>query len=96
MLKKLTLVFFTLALAFRCDFYDLEINEDPNNPLSTTTDLLLPSIQIGWAFDYQSFHDTGGGIMGHTSNSDGLGFSQTSFDGLWTPERARLLTLGYI
>lgn len=83
MLKKLTLVFFTLALAFRCDFYDLEINEDPNNPLSTTTDLLLPSIQIGWAFDYQSFHDTGGGIMGHTSNSDGLAFSQTSFDGLW-------------
>ena len=83
MLKKLTLVFFTLALAFRCDFYDLEINEDPNNPLSTTTDLLLPTIQIGWAFDYQTFHDTGGGIMGHTNNSDGLGFSQTSFDGLW-------------
>lgn len=83
MLKKLTLIFFTLALAFRCDFYDLEINEDPNNPLSTTTDLLLPSIQINWAFDYQSFHNTAGGIMGHTSNSDGLAFSQTSFDGLW-------------
>jgi hypothetical protein len=83
MLKKLTLVFFTLVLAFRCDFYDLEINEDPNNPLSTTTDLLLPSIQIGWASDYQSFHNTAGGIMGHTSNSDGLSFSQTSFDGLW-------------
>ena len=71
MLKKLTLIFFTLTLAFRCDFYDLEINEDPNNPLSTTTDLLLPSIQINWASDYQYFHDVSGGIMGHTSNSDG-------------------------
>ncbi len=83
MFKKLTLILFTLALAFRCDFYDLEINEDPNNPLTTTTDLLLPSIQIGWAFDYQTFHNTAGGIMGHTSNSDGLAFSQTSFDALW-------------
>ena len=83
MLKKLTLIFFTLTLAFRCDFYDLEINEDPNNPLSTTTDLLLPSIQINWASDYQFFHDVSGGIMGHTSNSDGLSFSQTSFDGIW-------------
>ena len=83
MFKKLTLILFTLALAFRCDFYDLEINEDPNNPLTTTTDLLLPSIEIGWAFDYQSFHNTAGGIMGHTSNSDGLAFSQTSFDALW-------------
>ena len=83
MLKKLTLILFTLTLAFRCDFYDLEINEDPNNPLTTTTDLLLPSIEIGWAFDYQSFHNTAGGIMGHTSNSDGLAFSQTSFDALW-------------
>ena len=83
MLKKLTLILFTLALAFRCDFYDLEINEDPNNPLTTTTDLLLPSIQIGWAFDYQEFHDVAGGIMGHTSDSDGLSFSQTSFDALW-------------
>ena len=83
MLKKLTLIFFTLTLAFRCDFYDLEINEDPNNPLSTTTDLLLPSIQINWASDYQYFHDVSGGIMGHTSNSDNLSFSQTSFDGIW-------------
>ena len=83
MLKKLTLIFFTLTLAFRCDFYDLEINVDPNNPLSTTTDLLLPSIQINWASDYQYFHDVSGGIMGHTSNSDGLSFSQTSFDGIW-------------
>ena len=83
MLKKLTLILFTLTLAFRCDFYDLEINEDPNNPLTTTTDLLLPSIEIGWAFDYQSFHNTAGGIMGHTDEDDGLAFSQTSFDALW-------------
>ena len=82
MLKKLTLIFFTLTLAFRCDFYDLEINEDPNNPLSTTTNLFFHSIQINWASYYKYVHDVSGGIIGHTSNSNNLSFSQTSFDGI--------------
>ncbi|MFT4737698.1 MAG: hypothetical protein ACI92W_001812, partial [Paraglaciecola sp.] len=83
MLKKFTLVAATMFFAFSCDFYDLDINVDPNNPIVTTADLLLPSIQYDWAGDYQFMHNVSAGIMGHTSNSDGLGFTQNSFDGIW-------------
>ncbi|MDH5610464.1 MAG: SusD/RagB family nutrient-binding outer membrane lipoprotein, partial [Cyclobacteriaceae bacterium] len=84
MKSKYILAFATLFIAFSCEIYDLDINTDPNNPTKASLDLLLPTIQINWAYHYQSINDISAGIMGHTSNSDGLNFTQNSFDGLWS------------
>ena len=80
---KLLLTGLLSMTVFSCD-YDLDINVDPNNPTEGQLDLLLPTIEVSWAYTYQNLNDVTQGIMGLTSNSDLVDFDQNSFNGTWT------------
>ncbi len=71
-----------LLLGFSCE-YNLDINEDPNNPTEAQLELLMPSIQVNWAYRYQGIHDIAQGIMGLTSNSDLLDYDEVTFNFTW-------------
>jgi len=77
------MVMFTALFFSSCEMYNLDINEDPNNPVQAELGLLMPSIQVNLAYNYQTIHNYGQGVMGLTSGYDGLDYDESTFNGLW-------------
>ena len=80
-----------MTITFSCDMYDLDINEDPNNPTEASLDLLLPAIQFSWAKNHNFAHSVSSGTRGQPGNRDGLDFDQNTFNNVWYCQILELL-----
>ncbi|MBL0111648.1 MAG: SusD/RagB family nutrient-binding outer membrane lipoprotein [Saprospiraceae bacterium] len=74
-----------LFVVTNCKIFDLDINDDPNNPVSISSpELLLTNIEYTLTQGVFTFSDQSLGIMGlYSTGGDGFGYSQTSFNGTW-------------
>lgn len=79
-LAAVLLVFFISS----CSIFDLDINQDPNNPTTTTPDLLLTNAELNMAYAMNTFSDVGLGFMGLIANYDGWNMQNTAFNGTWS------------
>lgn len=67
-----------------CDYFDLDINEDPNNPSQTTPDLLLTSAQYNIADNLAGgTNDAQLGFAGILASFDNFNMSNSAFNGIW-------------
>lgn len=68
-----------------CDLFDLDINQDPSNPLTVTPELLLPSVMLNASATLagglnQNVH---GFVGGSIASADSYDLTQSSYVGTW-------------
>jgi hypothetical protein len=67
-----------------CDYFDLDINEDPNNPSQAAPELLLTSAQYSIAANLAGgTNDAQMGFAGIIASFDNFNMSNSSFNGIW-------------
>ena len=86
--NRISKVAVSLSLIFiitSCDLFDLDINNDPNNPTVVTPDLLLPTVMLDASslFAGGINSNTHGFVGGNISSSDDYNLNTTSYNGLW-------------
>jgi hypothetical protein len=83
--KSLTALALVLT-ASSCSLFDLDVNKDPNNPLTVNPDLLLSRIESDIAFnmaDLDTSLETFMGLVG-TQGTSRFDLKNTSFDDFWS------------
>ncbi len=73
------------------DMFDLDINVDPNNPQTTTPNLLLTNAQRELAYQINAYSDNSQGFMGIISSFDSWQISQSAFNGRWRTAYSSIL-----
>lgn len=67
-----------------CDYFDLDINDDPNNPTQASPSLLLTAAEYGIASNFAGgTNDATLGFVGLVASFDNFNMSNSSFNGLW-------------
>lgn len=82
---KTALFFFVVVSFAGCSLFDLDINQDPNNPATAAPNLLLPQIQIGIMTNLASNEgdaETFMGLIG-TQALSRYDLTNNSYSGLW-------------
>lgn len=77
---------FVLVVMFTtsCDITELDINNDPNNPLAVTPDLLLPSVMLNASSVFAGgLNSNTHGFVGAIASADTYNLSTTSYVGTW-------------
>ncbi len=86
-MNKLSKIIAALLLIFLiggCDLFELDINDDPNNPTSATPDLLLANIELQTAENLAAgVNSNMHGFVGLTASADRYQLSAGSYNGLW-------------
>ncbi|MBK8704039.1 MAG: hypothetical protein IPN33_10740 [Saprospiraceae bacterium] len=67
-----------------CDYFDLDINEDPNNPSQAAPELLLTSAEYSIAANLAGGTNNAQlGFVGIIASFDNFNMSNSSFNGFW-------------
>ncbi|MBK8880257.1 MAG: SusD/RagB family nutrient-binding outer membrane lipoprotein [Haliscomenobacter sp.] len=89
---KLLWAFALVFMLSSCgDMFDLDINVDPNNPQTTTPNLLLTNAQRELAYQINAYSDNAQGFMGIISSFDSWQISQSAFNGRWRTAYSSIL-----
>ena len=80
-----------ILLVSSCNFFDLDINTDPNNPSAVNPELLLSSAQINMAYNMNTFSDVSQGFNGQLASYDNWTLNNNSFPGTWSSMYANVL-----
>jgi hypothetical protein len=85
--KKLSKYMLTAALAVSvssCEIFDLDINDDPNNPAEAAPRLLLPNIIYSASNTFAGgLNNAAHGFVGVTTSFDDFDLTNASFNGTW-------------
>lgn len=73
------------------DMFDLDINVDPNNPQTTTPNLLLTNSQREMAYHINGYSDNSMGFMGMIGSYDSWEIGQSDFNGRWNTAYSSIL-----
>ncbi|MFM8361269.1 MAG: SusD/RagB family nutrient-binding outer membrane lipoprotein, partial [Haliscomenobacter sp.] len=79
------------ALSSCGDMFDLDINVDPNNPQTTSPNLLLTNIQRQMAYHINGYSNNAMGFMGQIGSYDSWQIGQSAFNGTWTTAYSSVL-----
>ncbi len=79
------------ALSSCGDMFDLDINVDPNNPQTTSPNLLLTNIQRQMAYHINGYSSNAMGFMGMIGNYDSWQIGQSAFNGTWSTAYSSVL-----
>lgn len=63
--------------------FDLDINQDPNNPTTAASDLLLSQAQINMAYSLHGVSDNAQGFAGIIASADNWNLAQSDYNGTW-------------
>lgn len=89
---KLLWALAVVFLASSCgDMFNLDINVDPNNPQTTTPNLLLTSAQRNMAYHINGYSDNALGFMGIIGSYDSWQIGQSDFNGRWSAAYSNVL-----
>ncbi|MEQ9167249.1 MAG: SusD/RagB family nutrient-binding outer membrane lipoprotein, partial [Fulvivirga sp.] len=76
--------FIMLFSVTSCDIFDLDINQDPNNPTTASADLLLANVQLnGIATFADGLNNATMGFMGINTSFDDFNMTNGSWNGTW-------------
>ena len=82
--KLLVALLFVFGLSSCGDMFDLDINQDPNNPAETTPDLLLTQSQyISAIWHGGGLNNNLLGFMGLIASGDDWNLGQSTYNGFW-------------
>lgn len=84
-LKSTLTILLTVVFMSGCSFFDLDINKNPNSPLTSAPDLLLTQIQTSVLSTFAGIEgdlETFNGFMG-TQGLSLFGLSSNSYSGTW-------------
>ncbi|MTI38519.1 SusD/RagB family nutrient-binding outer membrane lipoprotein [Fulvivirga lutimaris] len=76
--------FIMLFSVTSCDIFDLDINQDPNNPTTASADLLLANAQLNGISTFAGgLNDATMGFMGINTSFDDFNMTNGSWNGTW-------------
>ena len=82
--NKLLLVFVMTFTLGSCDLFELDINDDPNNPTTAAINLLLSQAELSLADNLEGgINDNQMGFAGILASADNFQLAQNSYDGFW-------------
>ncbi len=72
-----------LSAVSSCNLTDLDISEDPNNPLNASPELVLASAELNVAGFFENINQNAHGFMGILASADSYGLNNNSYNGTW-------------
>ncbi|MEQ9165860.1 MAG: SusD/RagB family nutrient-binding outer membrane lipoprotein [Fulvivirga sp.] len=76
--------FIMLFSVTSCDIFDLDINQDPNNPTEASADLLLANVQLNGISTFaDGMNNATMGFMAINTSFDGFNMSNGSWNATW-------------
>lgn len=77
-------LFLIITITTSCDITEMDINNDPNNPLAVTPDLLLPTVMLNASSIFAGgLNSNTHGFVGAIASADTYNLSTTSYVNTW-------------
>ena len=85
--KKFTSLLLAVMMIFSvssCDLFDLDINQDPNNPTQASLELLLTNAMLDASSTFAGgLNDMASGFVGQTTSTDNFSMDNSTWNGTW-------------
>lgn len=72
-----------ISIVSSCSLTDLDISDDPNNPLNASPELVLASAELNVAGFFETVNQNAHGFMGIMASADSYGLNNNSYNGTW-------------